>query len=478
MTDVFAQISYPTQAIEIRVRGTVQGVGFRPMIWRLAQENNLTGEVRNDAAGVLIKIAGRADAISRFLQRLQVEAPPLSHIEAIETRDLDTPCDFPDFRIAESVDGENRTRVTPDTATCSACREEVLSHTERRYRYPFTNCTHCGPRLSIVNAIPYDRAHTTMAAFPMCEACAGEYGDPADRRFHAQPIACHTCGPQAWLERPDGQTLEAGPYGLIDDVDGAAMLIQQGQIVAIRGLGGFHLACDATNADAVQQLRARKRRYGKPFALMARDIEMIRRYCRITDAETRLLQSPEAPIVLLTADGPERLPEAVAPGLTSLGFMLPYTPLHLLIVKQIDRPVVMTSGNLSDEPQIISNDEARAKLNPIVDTMLLHNRDIANRIDDSVVRVINGQPRLIRRARGYAPSAVPLPPGFETAPDLLAYGGELKSTFCLVKNGAAIVSQHQGDLEDVATFEDYQKNIRLYADLYDHRPSLLAADLH
>ncbi|HEY7710651.1 MAG TPA: carbamoyltransferase HypF [Candidatus Entotheonella sp.] len=476
----------PAQAVEIRVCGTVQGVGFRPAVWRLAHESCLSGEVRNDAAGVLIKVVGHADAISRFLQRLQAEAPPLSHIEAIDIQRLDTPCDFQEFRIEDSIDGENRTRVTPDAAMCPACREEVLSRLERRYRYPFTNCTHCGPRLSIVHAVPYDRAHTTMAAFSMCEACAAEYSDPADRRFHAQPIACPACGPQAWLERPDGQTLAAGQHGmpndlpndLIDDVERAAALIQQGAIVAIRGLGGFHLACDATHTDAVQRLRTRKRRYGKPFALMARDVEMIRRYCTITDTEQRLLQSPEAPIVLLPADGPERLPEAVAPGLATLGFMLPYTPLHLLIVKQIDRPVVMTSGNLSDEPQIISNDEARTQLNDIADTLLLHNRGIANRMDDSVVRVVNGQPRLMRRARGYAPSAMPLPPGFEKAPDLLAYGGELKSTFCLVKNGAAIVSQHQGDLEDVATFEDYQKNLQLYATLYDHRPSVLAADLH
>ena len=498
MTDAVAHTNDPAQAVEIRVRGTVQGVGFRPAVWRLAHESRLTGEVRNDAVGVFIKVVGHADAISRFLQRLQAEAPPLAHIEAVEIQPIDTPCDFQDFRIVESIDGETRTRVTPDAAMCPACREEVLGRMERRYRYPFTNCTHCGPRLSIVNAVPYDRANTTMTAFPMCEACAAEYGDPADRRFHAQPIACPACGPQAWLERPDGPTLAAGLHGLlndlpnnlsndlpsdlpndlIDDVGRAATLIQQGEIVAIRGLGGFHLACDATHVPAVRQLRARKRRYGKPFALMARDVEMIRRYCTITDVERRLLQSSEAPIVLLPANGPERLPEAVAPGLATLGFMLPYTPLHLLIVNQIDRPMVMTSGNLSDEPQIISNDEARTKLNDLADTMLLHNRGIANRMDDSVVRVVNGQPRLLRRARGYAPSAMPLPPGFENAPDLLAYGGELKSTFCLVKNGAAIVSQHQGDLEDVATFEDYQKNLQLYAKLHDHRPSLLAADLH
>jgi hydrogenase maturation protein HypF len=466
------------ETIRIRVRGTVQGVGFRPTVWRLARDSGLTGEVQNDAAGVLIIISGNASAIARFIERLQAEAPPLSHIEAIETQRLTDTLDFEDFHIAASVDGERHTRVTPDAATCPLCREEVLSRMERRYRYPFTNCTHCGPRLTIVKAVPYDRVRTTMADFPMCEACAREYGDPADRRFHAQPIACHVCGPQIWLEHlhetASGGCKTVGRAVVAGAVEG----LLQGAIIAIRGLGGFHLACDATNAEAVGRLRLRKHRYGKPFALMARDLEMIRRYCSVSDMEQRLLESPEAPIVLLTADGPEQLPEGVAPGLKVLGFMLPYTPLHLLIVNDFDRPLVMTSGNLSDEPQVISNEEARDKLKVVADTLLLHNRDIANRVDDSVVRVVGGQPRLIRRARGYAPRALSLPAGFENAPDLLAYGGELKSTFCLLKDGAAVISQHQGDLEEVTTFEDYQKNLRLYADLYDHRPGLLAVDLH
>jgi hydrogenase maturation protein HypF len=478
MTDAAIDIAHSTETVEIRVRGTVQGVGFRPTVWRFARDSGLAGEVRNDAAGVLIKVSGSSCAIANFLERLRNEAPPLSHIEAIETRHLAEILDFQDFHIAESIEGENRTRVTPDAATCSACREEVLSSFERRYLYPFTNCTHCGPRFSIVKAIPYDRANTTMAVFPMCQQCACEYRAPADRRFHAQPIACHVCGPKVWLERLDEQSVASTQHSKFDDVDAAAMLIQQGEIVAIRGIGGFHLACDATNDDTVKRLRACKRRFGKPFALMARDLEIISRYCSITDIEQSLLESPEAPIVLLKADGIEQLPESVAPGFNSLGFMLPYTPLHLLLVKQLDRPVVMTSGNLSDEPQILSNEEARLKLKGIADAVLFHNRDIANRIDDSVVRVMGGKPRLLRRARGYAPSALPLPAGFEKATDLLAYGGELKATFCLVKDGAAILSQHQGDLEDLATFEDYQKNLRLYATLYDHQPRLLAADLH
>ena len=257
---------------------------------------------------------------------------------------------------------------------------------EQRYRYPFTNCTHCGPRLSIVKGVPYDRANTNMAAFPMCEHCASEYRDPADRRFHAQPIACPVCGPQVWLERLDGQSVAKPEDDQWDDIDVAIELLRKGEILAIRGLGGFHLACDATNEETVKRLRNRKRRFGKPFALMAGDLEVIRRYCSVTDVEQKLLESPEAPIVLLKADGSEQLPETVAPGFNCLGFMLPYTPLHLLIVKHLDRPLVMTSGNLSEEPQIIGNQEARTKLKGIADTVMFHNRDIANRIDDSVVR--------------------------------------------------------------------------------------------
>jgi hydrogenase maturation protein HypF len=464
------------QTVEIRVRGTVQGVGFRPTVWRLACDEGLVGEVLNDGFGVLIRTTGNSGAISQFLTRLHTEAPPLSQIEGVETQVLSL-LDYEDFRIAESMSGENCTRVTPDAAICQACRAEVLDPTERRYGYPFANCTHCGPRFSIVKEVPYDRVNTTMADFPMCADCKSEYMQPADRRFHAQPIACATCGPTIWLERMNPTSNTDHP-GMTASMQTAIEMLKSGSILAIRGLGGFHLACDATNPESVQRLRQRKHRYGKPFALMARDVDMIRRYCNLTSAEADLLRSSEAPILLLPADGIEKLPAGIAPGLNTVGFMLPYTPLHLLITREMDRPLVMTSGNISDEPQVTSLDRARIGLCGIADAMLMHDREIANRIDDSVVRIVAGKPTLMRRARGYAPSAVPLPPGFEGAPDLLAFGGELKSTFCVVKNGAAIVSQHQGDLEDVSTFEDYQKNLHLYSRIYDHQPRLLVADMH
>jgi hydrogenase maturation protein HypF len=442
----------------------------------LACDEGLVGEVFNDGFGVLIRTTGNSDAISQFLTRLHTEAPPLSQIEDVETQVLNL-LDFEDFRISESVAGENCTRVTPDAAICAACRAEVLDPNERRYGYPFANCTHCGPRFSIVNEVPYDRVNTTMVDFPMCEACNSEYLQPADRRFHAQPIACPTCGPSIWMEQTDTSTPSAD-LSTTAALESAVELLKSGKVVAIRGLGGFHLACDATNAEAVQRLRQRKHRYGKPFAIMARDLDTIRRYCKLSPAEADLLQSPEAPIVLLPANGPEKLPEGIAPGLNTVGFMLPYTPLHLLITQQIDGPLVMTSGNISDEPQVTRLDTARTGLRGIADAMLMHDREIANRIDDSVVRIVAGKPSLIRRARGYAPSAVPLPPGFEGAPDLLAFGGELKATFCVLKDGAAILSQHQGDLEEMSTFEDYQKNLHLYSKIYDHRPRLLVADMH
>ena len=464
------------QTVEIRVRGTVQGVGFRPTVWKLASDDGLVGEVFNDGSGVIIRITATRIAIAHFLARLRVEAPPLSHIEAIQTHYLPETIEYSSFRIIESLPGENRTRVTPDAAVCPACRSEVFDKADRRFQYPFANCTHCGPRFSIVTSVPYDRPNTTMAPFPMCDDCHKEYESPANRRFHAQPIACPTCGPSIWLE---SWSDSSGPSRKeTAALQAAIRLLQEGHVIAIHGLGGFHLACDATNAAAVTRLRNRKRRFGKPFALMARDLPTISHYCWISPDEAELLQSSEAPIVLLNIREDATLPEGIAPGLNVLGFMLPYTPLHLLILQQFDRPLVMTSGNISNEPQIIDVAEARSGLKGIADFVLMHNREIANRIDDSVVRMVAGRPRLIRRARGYAPSAITLPAGFEGAPDLLAFGAELKSTFCLVKEGAAILSQHQGDLEDVATFEDYQKNLRLYTEMYDHRPGLLVTDLH
>jgi len=478
MTATHATTSANMKQMEIRVRGTVQGVGFRPNVWRLAHECQLVGEVLNDAAGVLIRVSGLEDDVEAFAHRLKTEIPPLSKIDLIEVTENKFSTEYEDFQIVDSKTGKTRTQVTPDAAVCLACKEETLSPFERRYRYPFTNCTHCGPRYSIVKSIPYDRANTTMAPFELCKQCASEYEDPADRRFHAQPIACHICGPKAWLEHLGQGIVTFDMHSMLDDVDAVCSLLQKGEIVAIRGIGGFHLACDAANQKTIETLRERKKRDAKPFALMARDMEIIERHCIIDETERALLQSPEAPIVLLEKSLENPLPDALAPGLNRLGFMLPYTPLHHLILRRMERPIVMTSANISKAPQVISNGQVKEKLAVIADYALFHNREIENRVDDSVVRVVVGKPRLMRRARGYAPGAIQLPDGFESAPDVLAFGGELKSTFCLLKDGAAILSQHQGDLEDAEIFDEYQKNLRLYEQLYDHTPEILAADKH
>lgn len=465
----------PSQALEIRVRGRVQGVGFRPTVWRMARELGLAGEVLNDGEGVLVRVSGDPSRVAALLRRIERDPPPLAHIDSIERRRYGGRLPQ-EFRIAESIGGPARTQVAPDAALCGACAAELRDPNERRYRYPFTNCTHCGPRLSIVTAIPYDRATTTMAPFELCAACEAEYRNPNDRRFHAEAVACPSCGPTASLVAL-GQA-EAPRDGGADAVEIAARLIAQGEIIAVKGLGGYHLACDATNHAAVSRLRRLKRRDAKPFALMARDLAVIRRYCALDAVEERALKSVKAPIVLLRATGPDRLPEAVAPGLDTLGFMLPTTPLHLLLMERFEHPLVMTSGNISDEPAVVEDAEACRQLAEIASFALMHNRAIANRVDDSVVRVMSGRPRVLRRARGYAPAPLRLPSGFENAPDLLAMGGELKATFCLVKDGQAILSQHQGDLENAATFDDYKKNRALYQSLFDHAPSAIVIDRH
>ncbi len=467
----------PTQcgaALEIRVRGRVQGVGFRPNVWRLARECGLVGEVRNDSQGVLIFAGGASRDLLEFLARLERDQPPLSRIDRIDCRVFwgDLPGEF---RITESVSSEADTQVAPDAAMCAACAAEINDPAARRFRYPFTNCTHCGPRLSIVRGVPYDRAKTTMSAFTLCEDCAQEYHDPADRRFHAQPIACSACGPQLVLEQLDARA--AAPVEA-DVLDAACALLNGGAILAIKGLGGYQLACDARNGAAVESLRRQKHRDAKPFALMARDLAVVRDYCRVSDAEAALLSDASAPIVLMRAKLPKLLPERVAPGLNTLGFMLPTTPLHRLLLQSVDGPLVMTSGNLSDEPQVIDEQEARERLSGVAAYALTHNRQIANRVDDSVVRMMAGGPRILRRARGFAPAPLALPPEFSKAPPLLAFGGHLKATFCLFKKGEAVLSPHQGDLEDALTFEDYRKNLALYAALFDHSPQALVADLH
>ena len=461
----------------IRVRGLVQGVGFRPTVWRLARECGLRGEVWNDSQGVEIQVWGSREEIDLFCERLREWAPPLSRIDTVERVSLSGAPSGESFTIRASRDGEVRAGVVPDAALCAACRAEIDTPADRRYRYPFTNCTHCGPRFSILERIPYDRGNTSMGRFTQCPECLAEYEDPGDRRFHAQPNACPVCGPRVWLTDSEGNVLEPRPGE--DPTAAASRLLAQGQILAIKGIGGFHLACDAGDIEAVTRLRARKGRDHKPFALMARDPGVIRRYCALSSREEALLQGSAAPILLLPRlPGGESLPEAVAPRQNSLGFMLPYTPLHHLLLQEWQRPLVMTSGNRVEEPQCIDNREACERLRPLADAFLLHDREIINRVDDSVVRIMEGEPRLLRRARGYAPSPMPLPDGFAEAPPLLALGGELKNCFCLTRGGEAILSQHLGDLENLVAYQDFLKNLRLYGELFRHRPALLAADLH
>jgi hydrogenase maturation protein HypF len=460
-----------------RVRGLVQGVGFRPTIWRLATSLGLRGEVSNDGDGVLIRAWGPSEALDRFALALHRDAPPLSRIDEIVRHPVIGRPESNDFRIVESRVGRVRTGVVRDAATCSECLTEVLDPADRRYRYPFTNCTHCGPRLSIVRAIPYDRANTSMASFNMCPVCLAEYRSPANRRFHAQPNACPDCGPRVWLTDAQGDELQLPSTD--DAVQAAADAIRNGRIVAVKGIGGFHLACDATNEDSVARLRLRKRRYAKPFALMARDIETIGQYVRVSDDERRALSGPAAPIVVLDridAGGP--LAPSIAPGQSNLGFMLPYSPLHHLLMLDLADPIVLTSGNRSDEPQAIANDQALSSLAGIADLWLLHDRDIISRLDDSVVRVAAGTPRLLRRARGYAPEPVQIGDGFVDAPPVVAMGAELKSTICLLREGRAIVSQHIGDLEDAATHADYRRTLSHYRDLHRFSPALVAVDAH
>lgn len=471
MTGIAASAA-PGEAI--RVRGLVQGVGFRPTVWRLARDCGLAGEVRNDAGGVLIRIWGEPAARADFLRRLREEAPPLARIETLERLPLAGGPPAAGFRIAPSAGGEAHTGVVADAATCAACLAELRDPDDRRYHYPFINCTHCGPRLSIVRRIPYDRANTSMAAFALCPACRREYRDPADRRFHAQPNACPDCGPRLWLE-PCGAG-PSDPGG--EPIEAARRLLRAGHIVAIKGIGGLHLACDATCPEAVDRLRRRKHRPRKPLALLARDEAMIRRYCRLSAAEAALLRAPAAPIVLLATTGPRHLAEGVAPGQRRYGFMLPYSPLHHLLMAGLEAPIVLTSGNRAGEPQCIDNGEARERLAGIADALLLHDRDIVNRLDDSVVRLIAGAPALLRRARGYAPAPLPLAAGFQATPDVLAFGGDLKSTFCLLRDGQAILSQHLGDLENAAANAAYRETLERYLDLFGHRPRVLAIDSH
>ncbi len=505
MLDTAAKKTESEVAERLIVRGLVQGVGFRPTVWRIANRLNIRGTVSNNGEGVEICAAGPRNAIDELVTCLHSEPPPLARIFEIERVAMtEFPC-TDTFHIADSTASGIHTGVVPDASVCEECRAETFDPFARRFRYPFTNCTHCGPRFSIVESIPYDRSGTTMHGFDMCEECRAEYECPADRRFHAQPIACYKCGPRVWLERADGNAFTADAFTMLDETDAVCTLIQRGFIVAIKGLGGFQFACDATNEEAVSRLRSQKHRERKPFALMCRDLEAVRMYCEVSDEEEKLLTSPAAPIVILnrnfkfqisnfkvtedtgseisdqrpkTKDQRSKVAKSVAPGIETLGIMLPNTPLHHLILRRMDRPVVLTSGNVSDEPQATDNDDAKQRLAPIADYFVFNDRPIAQRVDDSVVKIMDGEVRVFRRARGYSPSPFILPKGFENAPEILAYGGELKNTFCLLKDGKAIVSQHIGDLEDAATQADYRHNLKLYETIYQHKPEVIVCDLH
>lgn len=455
----------------ICLRGRVQGVGFRPFVWRLAKDAKLKGHVLNDGTGVKVVAWGTKQALDRFLDELLQGPPPLATIAEVTWEDLNGVAPTRNFYIAQSDPGPMNTEITPDAATCPDCLADIRDPENRRYRFPFTNCTHCGPRLSIMTGIPYDRAQTAMHKFTMCDDCQREYTDPSNRRFHAQPNACPACGPKIWLEDA------LGPITCADPVSEAARMLTQGKIIAIKGIGGFHLACDATDADAVQQLRDRKTRIAKPFAIMATDLAQIRGFCQLSGAEADLLAAPAAPIVLLrkTRDG---LLDGIAPGLNRVGVMLPHAPLHHLLLAELDAPLIMTSGNPADTPQITQNDSARSALKGIADAWLMHDRDIVNRLDDSLIRADDEAPCILRRGRGMAPAPIHLPADFAKAPPILAMGAELKATFCLLKNGQAIPSQHIGDLKTADTYADYRDKISLFRDLYAMNPAIIAVDMH
>ncbi len=453
------------------VRGVVQGVGFRPFVYRLALEEHLAGVISNDTDGVTIEIEGESASIEAFLSRLRLEPPPLARIDSVAVRNL-APIGETGFRIvASEVLGRVSTGIPADAATCSDCLRELLDPADRRYRYPFLNCTNCGPRFTITRRIPYDRPQTSMACFTMCAACQAEYDDPANRRFHAQPNACWDCGPQLTLVSVDGADLPA------DDVVSAAIArIAAGEILAIKGIGGFHLCADATNEAAVMRLRERKHRYGKPLAVMVRDLDAARALCEITDAEAALLTAPARPIVLAERRIGSGIAAAVAPGIPWLGLFLPYAPLHhLLFSDGCLQALVMTSANLSEEPIAIDNDEARARLGAIADAFLMHDREILQRCDDSVMAIVDAAPQLIRRARGFVPLGVPLP---MDAPPLLAVGGHLKNVFALARGRFVYQSQHLGDLENLTGLEFFRESLDHLMRTFEIEPAAVVHDLH
>ena len=486
------------KTLNVTIKGVVQGVGFRPFIFNLARELAVNGYITNTSDGVIMTVEG--DNLDLFLDRVRREAPPLARIMSIDI----SPTKFfgyPDFSIKESSDAGRFTLLSPDISVCNDCLEELLDRKDRRFLYPFINCTNCGPRYSITKTVPYDRANTTMNIFSMCKACLAEYQDPANRRFHAQPNACPICGPQLELRIPaEGMKVSEKD----NPVEKTKDLLRQGKIIAIKGLGGFHIACDATNREAVLKLRERKRRSNKPFALMAPDIDTIKKYCSVSEDEEILLLSHKRPIVLLQKRDDLALPEEIAPNNRYIGFMLPYTPLHYLLFLSPDcdkrsssdtnlSVLVMTSGNITEEPIVHDNEESYLKLSSIVDAFLVHNRDIFMRVDDSVIKVRdqsldrNSQNPLlkkyapgpllffIRRSRGYVPEPIPL---LEDGPDVLGCGADLKNTFTITKGAYAIPSQHIGDMENYETLRFFEETLANLKSVYRSEPEAVAYDLH
>ncbi|MBK9780223.1 MAG: carbamoyltransferase HypF [Anaerolineales bacterium] len=477
---------------KVHISGIVQGVGFRPFVYNLAMSLNLKGWVKNTSAGVDIEVDGDKETLDLFLQKLRDDAPTLSRIDDFSAS-FGPGNGFTQFDIihSESVDGAFQP-ISPDVAICDDCLRELFDPNDRRYRYPFINCTNCGPRFTIIKDIPYDRPFTTMAGFPLCPNCEREYKDPTNRRFHAQPVACPVCGPKIWLEV--GATRES-PLQNDDAMKETQRLLVEGKIIAIKGLGGFHLACDATNAKAVTELRIRKLRVDKPFALMMPDIETIERHCFVSDEEKALLTSPARPIVLLKKKPESTIVEEVSPKQEWLGVILPYTPLHYLLFtnyQSLYSALVLTSGNLSEEPIATGNDEARERLAKLADAFLMHDRDIHVRCDDSVVRAFDDRPSTIdhkpssvvhrpssvypiRRSRGYSPFPVKLP--FKVPP-LLATGSELKNTFCITNGNYAFLSHHIGDMENYETLQSFEQGVEHFERLFRVKPVAIAHDMH
>ncbi|MCS6847829.1 MAG: carbamoyltransferase HypF [Anaerolineae bacterium] len=452
------------------VRGIVQGVGFRPFVYGLATRHGLGGFVGNDSNGVFIEVEGEPAALEAFARDLQAEPPPLALIESVTSMPLPATGETTFVIVASEGQAGASTAISPDVCICDDCLRELFDPADRRYRYPFINCTNCGPRFTIIRDIPYDRPLTTMAAFPMCAACAREYHDPTDRRFHAQPVACPACGPRVWFEAGGRATAWDD-----DAIRAAQAALRSGRIVAVKGIGGFHLACDATNDDALRTLRRRKGRVDKPFAVMVRDLAAARALAEVDDAEAALLTSKARPIVLLRRRPDARLSALVAPGNAYVGLMLPYSPLHYLLLDGLDMPLVMTSGNLSDEPICKDNDEALRRLASLADGFLLHNRDIHVWCDDSVMRAFEGRELPIRRSRGYTPFPVRLA---QPAPMLIATGGELKATFCVTRERFAYLSQHIGDMENLETLQAFERALTHFVKLFRIVPERIVCDLH